>query len=298
MVSNLEKQLFILISTFMKFLTFSFFFQFLSINKKKLRWGHTNILRFLLTLGANVNVHDTSVTRTTPLHEAARAGNRRICEFLIRYGAKVNIQDSHGDNAFHWAARRGHGSIITCMMERSEEFQGSVTVRGVLNAENNKMMTPLDVATNETTRVLIKKFMDKIGERKKERNKTRNRIKGGLLRAKMVGTLDTGNEERKKRYGGKKKKKEHSKKMKKKKKHHGPETDSIDGSSLKHLITKGSLPEVKVPKGIHKRPSYIAAVKEANKHHGDSGDGGIPDELVALMGDDILSDFHYGVREY
>ena len=58
-------------------------------------WGQTNILRFLLTLGADVNIHDTSVTRTTPLHEAARAGNRLICEFLIRYGAKVGIVDTY-----------------------------------------------------------------------------------------------------------------------------------------------------------------------------------------------------------
>ena len=97
-------------------------------------WGHTSILRFLLTLGADVNVHDTSVTRTTPLLEAARAGNRHICEFLIRYGAKVKLSDSQGDNPFHWAARRGHGTLITAMLRRSEEFQGSSSTRGTLKA--------------------------------------------------------------------------------------------------------------------------------------------------------------------
>ena len=162
-------------------------------------WGHTNILRFLLTLGANVNVHDTSVTRTTPLLEAARAGNKHICEFLIRYGAKVKIKDSHGDNAFHWAARRGHGSLITTMLRRSEEFQGSHSTQHVLALENNKLMTPLDVATNETVQQLIKKELKKHGEKENSRKKGKNRMKAGMLRAKMVGKLDTGNEERKKR---------------------------------------------------------------------------------------------------
>jgi len=205
---------------------------------------------------------------------------------------------SHGDNAFHWAARRGHGSIITSMLKRSEEFQGSGSVRGILSSENNKLMTPLDVATNETTRVLIQNLMMLRGEKRKERKKTINRIKGGLLRAKMIGKMDKGNEEKKKRYGG------HGKKKKKKKKKQqgshaqdkGPETNVA--SSLKNLMTKGSLPDVKVPKGLMKRPSYIAAIKEANKHHGDAGDGGVPDELVELMGNDLMSDFHYGVREF
>jgi predicted lactoylglutathione lyase len=267
-------------------------------------WGHTNILRFLLTLGANVNVHDTSVTRTTPLLEAARAGNRHICEFLIRYGAKVKIADSTGDNPFHWAARRGHGTLITAMLHRSEEFQGSSSTRGCLSSENNKLLTPLDVATNETIQKLIKKELKRHGEKNHARKKSVARIRGGLLRAKMVGKLDTGNEERKKRYGDgndhqKKKKKKGSglqkKKSKKKKKGiNGPETDSLSSNS-----GKLNLPEVKTRKPkLHKTPSYIAAVKEANKHHGDAGDGGVPDELVALMGDDFMDGFHYGVREF
>ena len=118
---------------------------------------------------------------------------------------------------------------------------------------------------------------------------------------------DTGNEERKKRYGdkknenGKKKHHIHKKKSSKKHKHHqsskGPETDSL--SSLSSSASKLSLPTVKPPKGgLRKTPSYVAAVKEANKHHGDAGDGGVPDELVAMMGDDFLGDFHYGKREF
>ena len=225
---------------------------------------------------------------------------------MIRYGAKINIVDSHGDNAFHWAARRGFGALITSMLKTSERFHGSASVRGILNSENNKLMKPLDVATNETTRILIQKHMATHGERKKERKKTVNRIKGGLMRAKMIGTLDTGNEERKKRYGDgdkgkkKKKKKGHHKKQLKSihgSKHKGPET--TDSKGLTSMASVSSLPEVKAPTHLlKKKPSYIAAVQKANKHHGDAGDGGVPDELVALMGDDFMGDFHYGVREF
>ena len=60
---------------------------------------------------------------------------------------------------------------------------------GVLTSENNKLMTPYDVSTNDTVRELMKKEMIKMGEKAKNKKKTVNRIKGGLLRAKMVGKL-------------------------------------------------------------------------------------------------------------
>ena len=60
---------------------------------------------------------------------------------------------------------------------------------GVLTSENNKLMTPYDVSTNDTVRELMKKEMIKMGEKANHKKKTVNRIKGGLLRAKMVGKL-------------------------------------------------------------------------------------------------------------
>ena len=50
-------------------------------------------------------------------------------------------------------------------------------------------MTPYDVSTNDTVRELMKKEMIKMGEKANHKKKTVNRIKGGLLRAKMVGKL-------------------------------------------------------------------------------------------------------------
>ena len=276
-------------------------------------WGNTNILRFLLTLGADVNVHDTSVTRSTPLLEAARAGNRQVCEFLIRYGAKVKIADSHGDTAFHWAARRGHGTLIAVMLAKSEEFQGASSTRGVLEMDNNKLHIPLDVASNETVAGIIRREMARLAERDKAHKKTIGRIRGGLMRAKMVGFMDNPLEKsqaKKKRYGhgdaadvDDRKSSHHGKgpgharKKKKKKKKHSKKGAVGEQGSLSSLSrSKESLPEVQAPKGrVRRSASDLAASKEANKKYADLGDGGVPDELVGFM---ALDDFHYGVREY
>ncbi len=277
-------------------------------------WGHTPVLRFLLTLGADVNVHDTSVTRTTPLIEAARTGRKKVCEFLIRYGAKLNIADSFGDTPVHWASRRAHGSLIAQMLAKSEEFQGSRSTRGLLTMTNNKLHIPIDVATNETVRELIRREMKRLGASKAKHKKTVNKIRGGLLRARMVGKLDDPLElsmAKKKRYGGGNdggpeqkaaskghknpfgkvaKGHKHKKKNKKKKKKMGAfGLQGLGGSS------SGSLPEVKTTRKPRRTASDIAAANKANAHHADLGDGGIPDELVGFMD---FGDLEYGVREF
>jgi hypothetical protein len=279
-------------------------------------WGHTPVLRFLLTLGADVNVHDTSVTRTTPLIEAARTGRKKVCEFLIRYGAKLNIADSFGDTPIHWASRRAHGSLIAQMLAKSEEFQGSGSTRGLLTMTNNKLHIPIDVATNETVRELIRREMRRLGASKAKHKKTVNKIRGGLLRARMVGKLDDPLElsmAKKKRYGGGKeggpgekaaagkghknpfgkghlpKKKKHKKKKKKKTGAFGLQGVGGGGSS------SGSLPEVKTMRKPRRTASDLAAAAKANAHHTDLGDGGIPDELVGFMD---FGELEYGVREF
>ena len=77
--------------------------------------GNIRVIEFLTVLGADVNAIDTSVAKTTPLIEAARAGKREACEVLIKHGANVRFKDAQGDTAIHWAARRrlGHVAEVT-----------------------------------------------------------------------------------------------------------------------------------------------------------------------------------------
>ena len=228
-------------------------------------WGHTHVLRFLLTLGADVNVHDTSVTRTTPLIEAARTGRKKVCEFLIRYGAKLSIADSFGDTAIHWASRRGHGSLIVSMLAASEEYQGGGSTRNLLTKANNKLHIPLDVCASETVRALIQKQMQRLGERNVKHKKTVNKLRGGILRAKMVGKLTIPCKHQlqpKKRYGEGRistgmnlyQKRKRRRKKKKKKMPFGLESVSAGSSST-------VLPEVKTTRKPRRTASDVAAAQ-------------------------------------
>ena len=56
--------------------------------------------------------------------------------------------------------------------------------------DNNKLHIPLDVATNETVAGIIRREMARLAERDKAHKKTIGRIRGGLMRARMVGVMD------------------------------------------------------------------------------------------------------------
>ena len=228
-------------------------------------WGNIRVIEFLTVLGADVNAIDTSVAKTTPLIEAARAGKREACEVLIKHGANVRFKDAQGDTAIHWAARRGWGTLLKSLIHTSDEVAKG-TSRHLLSAVNNKGHTPLQLATNETVRGLIQRELDRLSKLAGQRQGLLGRMKKGFVKAKFMGNNVGKHAVRlqHKRYGkvrSKKKKGGKHRKAHKEKKH---EEKMLD--------------------------------KHANAAHHDTGDGGVPDELLEMgIG---LDDFHYGTREH
>lgn len=88
------------------------------------RLGDVSIARFLFDAGAVVDAIDSAASRTTPLIEAARAGHRDVCTLLLQRGADAMHCDAHGDTAFHWAARREHGSLLVDMALAIDKLEG------------------------------------------------------------------------------------------------------------------------------------------------------------------------------
>lgn len=86
--------------------------------------GDESIVRFLLENGAQVDAIDMVSSKTTPLLEAVRAGHKEICLVLLQHGADTLHRDSHGDTAFHWAARCGHGTLLLEMALKLEKREG------------------------------------------------------------------------------------------------------------------------------------------------------------------------------
>ena len=80
------------------------------------RVQHDNVLRVLLSFGANPNATTKSGTETggfmrdartrgeTPLHRAAAFGNETTIEMLLTSGAQVDARDAHGDSPLSWAS--------------------------------------------------------------------------------------------------------------------------------------------------------------------------------------------------
>ena len=241
-------------------------------------WGNIKLIEYLCVLGADVNAIDTSCSRTTPLIEAARAGQRVACETLIRRGANIRHQDAQGDTAIHWASRRGWGTLLRSLVRTSEdENKGSSS--HLLSAKNNKLHTPIDVATNETVRMIIRAEMTLLGELHKERKHVLGKLKKGFAHAKILGgNASAVNKSllQNKRYG----------RGKHKKKHDSDSHDSVPETRVK---------KKKKRKHREKHHEERKLEKQMNAAHHDTGDGGVPDELLAMgIG---LDDFHYGTRD-
>lgn len=74
-----------------------------------------NKMIFILQVDVNSRVHD--VTQTPPLHLAAVSGNEMLVRSLILAGARVNDTDANRNTALHTAAKAGHASIISALLQ-------------------------------------------------------------------------------------------------------------------------------------------------------------------------------------
>ena len=64
--------------------------------------GHQAVVAFLLSAGADVNIHNNNEHwGTTPLHAAAHANQAAIAQMLIDAGADVNAHDKDGKSPLH-----------------------------------------------------------------------------------------------------------------------------------------------------------------------------------------------------
>lgn len=146
-------------------------------------WGSLCCLEFLLEVGANVNAIDSSLSCTTPLAEAARAGHLEACKRLLQDGARVDCQDMQGDTIFHWCARKGRGSMIHHLLHFSEKAKTGST-RMVLDLENHRGRKAIDVAANKSVVYLIEKEYANIEKIKAAAN---FKLRKGLAKARVIG---------------------------------------------------------------------------------------------------------------
>ena len=122
----------------------------------------------------------------TPLLDACRAGLPLTCKLLLEAGADVAARDEQENTCVHWCARKGWGSMIKGVLKIAEKVKPGST-NGILTARNVKQYTPSDVAPNVTVQNLISREIKRYGAVEEKRQKTRNKMKKGLLKAKFMG---------------------------------------------------------------------------------------------------------------
>ena len=82
------------------------------------RAGHVDIVRYLLSKGANVNRKTTGM-QATALHRAAGQGNVEIVKLLLEYGADPCAQDCDGETPLHKAGKGSHKEVYDIIIQKA-----------------------------------------------------------------------------------------------------------------------------------------------------------------------------------
>jgi ankyrin repeat protein len=85
-------------------------------------FGHAEIVRLLLTRGADVNLAAQNSTRVTALHGSVTRGAVDIVQVLLEHGANPNARQEGGFAPLHSAAAAGHEGIVRLLVEHGAEI--------------------------------------------------------------------------------------------------------------------------------------------------------------------------------
>jgi ankyrin repeat protein len=91
------------------------------------RTGNTDIVKFLVSNGADVNIKDNY--GQTPLQIAVHSDNVEIVVQLVSNGAEINIKNSIGKTPLHDAVYHGYFEIVKYLISQGAEIN-SMDIRG------------------------------------------------------------------------------------------------------------------------------------------------------------------------
>lgn len=85
-------------------------------------FGQENIVRILLTNGADPDFPSQNGYNVYPIHAALGANNNNIVKMLIEAGAEVNVVQSSRITPLHLAAQQGNIDIIILLLENGADI--------------------------------------------------------------------------------------------------------------------------------------------------------------------------------
>ena len=121
-----------------------------SLLHQAVRWSDVAVVRYLVSLGADVNARRSC--GGTPLSLTGLGNKAAIVEFLVSQGANVDAKNNDGETPLHSAAFFGNIEVIKSLLSHGAE----------LNARDNRGRTPLDRARSQSVRPAIQ-YLESIG---------------------------------------------------------------------------------------------------------------------------------------
>jgi ankyrin repeat protein len=96
--------------------------------------GHTELVRLLLVLGADVDARDPEDGRTA-LFQASQEGHGDIVRLLLDYGARVNVTSTRtGATPLFIAAARGHEDVVRMLLAANADIDIVASANGVADS--------------------------------------------------------------------------------------------------------------------------------------------------------------------
>jgi uncharacterized protein len=80
-------------------------------------FGHLEIVRYLLSINADVNIRANNNFRVMPLHSAVASKNYEIVKLLLEYGADPNTKQQQDITPIHQAADNGDLEMIKLLLK-------------------------------------------------------------------------------------------------------------------------------------------------------------------------------------
>ena len=112
--------------------------------------GNLKIVDILIKSNINLDLK-TNDEKKTALHLSVNRGYFDISKLLIENGAKINIRDREQNLPIHICAAQGHDEILNYILEKNSS---GLKLKNVYNK------SPIDLATKESTKEIIKKYLD------------------------------------------------------------------------------------------------------------------------------------------